>query len=1344
MSRMPSCLNELAASPPSAWIPTLEKLVMRSMSFSECEMISHPVLILTVVSTTEIDTIAAMQELSSNRHNPPSMMNGQYDTDVDRVYLLIHDAHCTPTLDINILHRRLQGRFPPSRTKLLILNSLSPDSPNLQQPDMFSHCINPLYFSNLAPRMDKDAANINPFDGSNSLGSHLSMEDFMAIREFCVNMYTNEIIPALERRVNSLTKLVNENRKGMKNVFKSFWRKPRDDSTSPLKGQISVRYRYDRIEQQILLLADTCFIIKDYETASSWYKLVKDDYKSDKSTLHLAHTQLMMAACTMLFEPGRKDLIHQLDTLGQILMANPEPVHSTAYFSLLASEMYVYHHSTRSPVEAAHLLLQAAVNVSKYSLLCGLLTEKAAAFFLKAGYSRKFSLHQVLAGHKIHSCGIRPAKHSAICFATAMIVYDDSHWGDAKAKLARALAENLKLNPCDDGKNKVSERSFLLILRVLGSVVNKGVNITGKDSSSDAVLALKELMREGPWGSIAVGDGWAEASTYNILLGPVPVNPLQIADTSTTQKTEIFGLAIPELDKSSLSLMQPVNGMNRFVRHGSTSTELAVIDELYEMLQVEKIWIAEQQLRQSYTTANDSDENKSLAEKLVEAEFERLNKLSGGGNNRNMKTQALLQIALGEKIIIFVTLHNKLPTELNVSDLKLDLDPIDSFQVDSVDLNLVPGQSQKVKLTAVPLEIGSYIAKSATWNLSKILSIKQSLQKDGPLLQKTLLQRMSGDRGNDLSMNFNVVKEHPLLNIKLEGLSSEVLQGQLLKTSLIIRNEGCATACDIFLKLSKPCFVFYLYDSSSNSSELIPSWGHSSSVVKLPAGTVIEPGQELRLSSWIQMDDFGKQNISVLASYLALRENGDKVALGPDNKCRTSFINVETVVLPSISVTVKTISRPSSTTQSFLLMNLCNSLPSFEDFEQTNRASTRHSSIGQFEIEDVPEYCNQLEEGCCRVEGVWMLGAAQPSENSESLLKSKGLILESSENLTMSLQVDLNRNEKSTIPSKSPTDSHPSAVYFSTGKRCQGDGSSLTGTCSWALSMDTTNMNTVSEASPAYLKDIMERFLIIRKTNRKHQAALHTERLKHLSDALLAEVEGPRSITAVRKDNKDDKKNEGNMQEIGLENDGELKDERDSEIERTSDVNDNISTTIGVPMNALEVASYEATTGSIAIAVVWACKWQGKIRRGIHYTFNISMLSTDVTTVNVSKNPQGSRFVGSPSRNIVNKIPNISELVLVSITHPSSIHSSEAKSSVHVPVVVELRSASKESMAITVEAIDRRTVSNNDKKSNSTHHKGLRWEYKTKYVDVNLPSQSSVKLSFTASLPKTGVFDLKR
>jgi hypothetical protein len=62
----------------------------------------------------------------------------------------------------------------------------------------------------------------------------------------------------LERRINNLSRVVSEARKGVRNVLKSFWRKPRDE----VQVAMGLRYRIDRIEAQILLLADTCFIAK--------------------------------------------------------------------------------------------------------------------------------------------------------------------------------------------------------------------------------------------------------------------------------------------------------------------------------------------------------------------------------------------------------------------------------------------------------------------------------------------------------------------------------------------------------------------------------------------------------------------------------------------------------------------------------------------------------------------------------------------------------------------------------------------------------------------------------------------------------------------------------------------------------------------------------------------------------------------------------------------------------------------------------------------------------------------------------------------------------------------------
>ena len=100
----------------------------------------------------------------------------------------------------------------------------------------------------------------------------------MIVRDFCVDLFLKDIVPWLEKKIAFLNKQVNDSRKGVKNVLKSFWRKPKDESEVAKGG---VRYRFDKIESQTLLLADLSFMIHDYENAASMYKLVRDDFKVD-------------------------------------------------------------------------------------------------------------------------------------------------------------------------------------------------------------------------------------------------------------------------------------------------------------------------------------------------------------------------------------------------------------------------------------------------------------------------------------------------------------------------------------------------------------------------------------------------------------------------------------------------------------------------------------------------------------------------------------------------------------------------------------------------------------------------------------------------------------------------------------------------------------------------------------------------------------------------------------------------------------------------------------------------------------------------------------------------------
>ena len=210
------------------------------MSFTDYEMISHPTLILTVISSSDIDHVSCLQELCSPHYLPPGMSNGLYDPNIQRIYLLLHDNCEHISLDPNAILSKLYTRFPAANTRLLAINSLPPDSPNVQQPDIWTSYILPTCFPH-DMQVDEARANLpkNPLNGNPALGCRLSMEDFMALRDFCMKLFNRDIIPVIERKTNFLGKQVSENRKGVKNVLKSFWRKAKDETD--LRG--TVKYR---------------------------------------------------------------------------------------------------------------------------------------------------------------------------------------------------------------------------------------------------------------------------------------------------------------------------------------------------------------------------------------------------------------------------------------------------------------------------------------------------------------------------------------------------------------------------------------------------------------------------------------------------------------------------------------------------------------------------------------------------------------------------------------------------------------------------------------------------------------------------------------------------------------------------------------------------------------------------------------------------------------------------------------------------------------------------------------------------------------------------------------------
>ena len=666
--------------------------------------------------------------------------------------------------------------------------------------------------------------------------------------------------------------------------------------------------------------------------------------QADKSVMHLAHTSLMLSLCQMLLEPGKsKELLASLDALNQALAAIVDVPHANALYAHLMAEMFIWIPSLRSPLEAARILLQAASTMARFPLMCGLFTERAGIYFLVVGQMRKYVFHEVFAGNKIYRCGRRPASHSAVCFSSAMLCLDGGTWGDLKAKLCRALAQDLKLLGREG-----AQRSLLLLLRLLSALLNDDREVGKSASSVDVVSVFREMVGRGPWGSLEVDSSWALCSTRDLLLSALPVRQADQEEGETEeeegsggQRSEVQDFGVPELLQEEVHIVRSLNGrfdafkddVSGLPAENPKSTLCSVEDMqtaeiLHGLLDLERNWIREQQEQQqpsslSIGPAPGVGQQRSLADKWAETEQE-AEKEGQGQGDRSRATRAggtrpddIFRMALGEDIQVALVLANKMPVDLTLTDFKITALPVPSgaggegaapAEAIGIKALLSVRTSSEFVLSARPSQVGLYEVSSAQWNLSEHFTVRQSIHKSGPLLQKTLQQRLDRERGEDRSLRFQVVPPHPLLRVSLQGLSSEVLQGQLLRCSLLLTNEGQAAACSILIKLSQPSFVFISDPNPDPGNEndeagregrgevevLRPS-GLSCTVVKLDENCVIQPGQQARLGAWLRVASAGVQRISFLVSYMALRTDGSREYFGPGQKCRTSFISIKVI-----------------------------------------------------------------------------------------------------------------------------------------------------------------------------------------------------------------------------------------------------------------------------------------------------------------------------------------------------------------------------------------------------------------------------------------------------------------
>ncbi|RYH31676.1 hypothetical protein EON65_02190 [archaeon] len=1292
VDRLPNNVSELKANPPTAWTSETEQIVLRSLSFSEFEMMSHPLLILTVVATSDVDPVAAMLELASVHHTPACFTNGQYEPLVQRGYVLLDDVG-ERTKDPFAVLRTLHARFPPSNTKLISINTLPATSPHLQQPDMWSKFATPRYFPQHCPVLEEGVVPRDSRTGKPVLGCRLSGDDFMRLREFCVWLFNEQIVPAIEKRLTVLNKLVKDARGGMKNVISRFWRKPRDESDSPKGG---VKYRHDKIETQTLMLADTSFMVRDYETASSMYKLARDDYKSDKSILHLSYTLLMIAICQLITEPQKyREIQGYLETLSQCLLPNLELVHSNAILSVLCAEVYVASSYGRAPLESARVLLLAAQNLSKYPVLTGLLVERASLFLLQGFQIRRYISHCILAGSKLQKCGAMPAQHAMTCFATAMMLIEKGHWGDMKTKLTKALAQDLKT-----GSVLARQRALMLLLKVLASLVNDSRDVTSQNGVMDAISVLNEVRTDGGWGNIRINEGWSYCPTREYLLGPLPIGSLEDGtDSNAISKIEVCGLSIPQIDMGSIEILEPINGFDEEMLHTISPDLLRERDMMKELLAAERLVISKQ--------LTEVEKERLLAREW--AQITRKYRCSVAKAKDDFVTQKR-SVPLGEKVWCKVQMTNKLPIDLTLSNLCLGIDRGDCFAIKQVQSRLNADQTVEVLLQAEPKVAGSFKLTNMQWSLSEALTIKQSLYCQGPLLQKTLKQRANRERGEDLRLQFDVVPASPLLRMSMDGLSSDGLQGQVIKSKLRILNEGAAVAQSIYIKCSHPCFLFYYAEDDSANTQAggkkpIDFVGYSTTVVEL-SGITIVPGKELVLDVWLRMSNAGAQYLSLLASYNS-----------PEDISRHSFISVQMQGLPCTKLSVQLLPKLTSSVRYTLITELTNL---FKQQRVHDAELPRASSLlDSMERPNMLERHAEVDEQCMRIVGMRVLGAATLTNNKQTQLSADNLCL--------------------TSPGERLAECY-SLNFFTPLQKKEGLNT-------WLMPLHEADLDEFSRiAGPGVgLLDICSRFQSLWYCVSAFSELVVEAKMAIELEEVEADVMGPRSIQDVRKE-RQQKEDESNAHSN----------------------NSNASEVRRYLFDLQAISDCEVARNSLSVSAFWVCRWNKKLRWGFHHMPRVgyasalshanehtslsehsSLLANKVATLSPSPSTSVAKVVARALTLAASMHSTGNPLAALqfALSHTTQIELLEGQV-MTLPVHLTIRSFVDEDVVLQVRVRPLPDISKSNKPNDQSIVRvampGVVYKNQVAFCDLPLQGHGEVSLKFDVAVTSKGVHNLSR
>lgn len=297
------------------------------------------------------------------------------------------------------------------------------------------------------------------------------------------------------------------------------------------------------------------------------------------------------------------------------------------------------------------------------------------------------------------------------------------------------------------------------------------------------------------------------------------------------------------------------------------------------------------------------------------------------------------------------------------------------------------------------------------------------------------------------------------------------------------------------------------------------------------------------------------------------------------------------------------------------------------------------------------------------------------------------------------------------------------------------------GKCTWLLPMPAAQEG---KDTGAHLVRVVEQFLCIANATSRFDREVEASRLLVQAAEREAETMGPRSIAQVRREKLQQLQGEGGDASV----DGTLLPATPLEPSKN-----------GSPAvtGAQDLANLAAARSGLTVAAVWACRWDGKLRWGMHKISSLSFVGESVCTVGGQHSSP--RYVPNPSSGL-HTGKTAADFLLVSLHHAlQCLLPGQAPHATEVPVKVHLRSLCSEPVAVTIAALDHVSADAHRNAHAGPHYVysdtpeysvekvvnfGMRWNGKTQHIGLTIPPSSEVMVDLSAYFTRPGVYDLNR